>query len=73
VGIPPEHFNLLFRKFGRLYHPATIDRPGSGLGLFIVKRLVESHGGRVWLTSHEGQGSKFSFTMPLARQLPLLD
>jgi two-component system phosphate regulon sensor histidine kinase PhoR len=73
VGIPPEHFNLLFRKFGRLYHPATIDRPGSGLGLFIVKRLVESHGGRIWLTSHEGQGSKFSFTLPLARQLPLLD
>jgi len=73
VGIPADQFNKLFTKFGRLYHPSTIDRPGSGLGLYIVKRLVECHGGRIWLTSKEGKGSKFSFSLPIAKQLPLLD
>lgn len=73
VGIPKEQFDKLFEKFGRLCHPATADRPGSGLGLYIVKRLVESHGGRVWLSSREGRGTKFNFTLPIANQLHLID
>ena len=73
VGIPADQFNKLFTKFGRLYHPSTTDRPGSGLGLYIVKRLVESHGGNIWLTSKEGKGSRFVFSLPIAKQLPLLD
>ncbi len=73
VGIPADQVNKLFTKFGRLYHPSTIDRPGSGLGLYIVKRLVEAQDGRIWLSSKEGKGSKFSFSLPVAKQLPLLD
>ncbi len=72
VGISPANFERLFTKFGRVYNPMSLQAGGTGLGLYIVKNLVESHGGRIWVTSREGKGSKFSFSLPLARQLPLL-
>ncbi len=72
VGITAAHIERLFQKFGRIYNPMSMQAGGSGLGLYIVKNLVESHGGRIWVTSREGKGSKFSFTMPVAKQLPLL-
>jgi PAS domain S-box-containing protein len=72
VGITPSQAERLFQKFGRIYNPMSIQAGGSGLGLYIVKRLVESHGGRIWVVGREGRGSKFSFTLPIARQLPLL-
>ena len=72
VGITAAHIERLFQKFGRIYNPMSMQAGGSGLGLYIVKNLVESHGGRIWVTSREGKGSKFSFTLPVAKQLPLL-
>jgi PAS domain S-box-containing protein len=72
VGITSSQFDRLFTKFGRIYNPMSIQAGGTGLGLYIVKNLVESHGGRVWVTSREGQGSRFSFSLPIAKQLPLL-
>ncbi len=72
VGVPPAHIDRLFQKFGRIYNPLSIKAGGTGLGLFIVKNLVESHGGRIWVTSREGKGSRFSFSLPIAKQLPLL-
>ncbi len=72
VGVSPAQIDKLFQKFGRIYNPLSVKAGGTGLGLFIVKNLVESHGGRIWVTTREGKGSKFSFSLPVAKQLPLL-
>jgi signal transduction histidine kinase len=64
-GISPEARALVFE---RLYQdPDAVDnnRKGLGLGLFITKELVSLHGGRIWVASEPGQGSTFSFTLPL--------
>ncbi len=73
VGISKNEIDRLFTKFGRVFNPLSVQAGGTGLGLFIVKNLVESHGGRIWVTSLEGRGSKFNFSLPIAKQLPLLD
>jgi PAS domain S-box-containing protein len=72
VGISSTQIERLFTKFGRIYNPMSVQAGGTGLGLYIVKNLVESHGGRIWVTSREGKGSKFHFSLPIAKQLPLL-
>ena len=72
VGISGSQIERLFTKFGRIYNPMSVQAGGTGLGLYIVKNLVESHGGRIWVTSREGKGSKFHFSLPIAKQLPLL-
>jgi PAS domain S-box-containing protein len=73
VGITASHIERLFQRFGRIYNPMSMQAGGTGLGLYIVKNLVESHGGRIWVTSREGKGSRFSFSLPVAKQLPLLE
>lgn len=65
-GIPPEDISRLFTRFVRLVRPGVPAKPGAGLGLYITKRLVEMHGGRIWVESEVGKGSSFKFTMPLA-------
>ncbi len=72
VGIAPSQIERIFQKFGRIYNPMSLQAGGTGLGLYIVKNLVENHGGKIWVTSREGKGSKFSFSLPIAKQLPLL-
>jgi signal transduction histidine kinase len=64
VGIAPEDIPKLFQRFqrGRLTHRTD----GLGLGLYIVRALVEAHGGRVSVVSTPGEGSSFSFTLPIA-------
>jgi len=71
-GIGPEAKALIFE---RLYQdPNSVDnnRTGLGLGLFIAKELVELHGGRIWVASESGNGSTFSFTLPLYSLAKLL-
>jgi signal transduction histidine kinase len=71
-GIGPEAKALIFE---RLYQdPNSVDnsRSGLGLGLFIAKELVELHGGRIWVASEIGNGSTFSFTLPLYSLAKLL-
>ena len=65
VGIAPEHHDLIFREFAQV--DATPSRPhhGTGLGLTIARKLVELHGGRIWVESTLGSGSRFYFTVPI--------
>jgi signal transduction histidine kinase len=62
-GIPPSHQEKVFEKFQRAPSPI---KEGAGLGLAITKSLVELHGGRIWVESEPGRGSRFYFTLPLA-------
>lgn len=67
IGIPPEDQTKLFEPFVRLEAALRIQSEGTGLGLFISRRLVEMHGGRIWVESKgEGQGSTFTFALPVA-------
>jgi signal transduction histidine kinase len=63
-GIPAEELDRIFVPFRRL--PMHRDRPGSGLGLYFTKNLIEEQGGRVWAESKPGQGSQFYLELPLA-------
>jgi signal transduction histidine kinase len=63
-GITPED---LPRIFDRYYRGQRHEGEGLGLGLFIVRKLVEAHGGRIWAESQPGRGSTFTFTLPAAR------
>jgi len=63
-GIPADDIPRLFSKFFRVRSPASAVSRGSGLGLAICKGIVDAHGGRIWVESTPGQGSRFAFTIP---------
>jgi two-component system sensor histidine kinase BarA len=64
IGIDPEHHELVFREFAQVDSSASRQHHGTGLGLTIARKLVELHGGRIWLESELGTGSRFFFTIP---------
>jgi len=65
VGIAPEQQKLLFSKYTQVKNTSEeVANKGTGLGLYLVKGIVESHDGRIWLKSAAGQGTTFSFTLP---------
>ena len=64
IGISSEHHDLVFREFAQVDASASRQHHGTGLGLTIARKLVELHGGRIWLESELGQGSRFYFTIP---------
>lgn len=60
-GFPPERTDELFHPFVRLHGD---DHPGAGMGLAVVRHIVELHGGKVWADTQPGRGATFSFTLP---------
>ncbi len=67
LGVPAEAQSRLFERFYRVKSESTRQISGTGLGLAIVKTIIAKHGGRVWVSSAEGQGSTFGFSIPLAQ------
>ena len=68
-GIPESNLKHIFNKFYRGEHGAARDVQGSGLGLTIVKHIVESHGGKISVESEEGKGSRFTIRLQLGKKL----
>ena len=66
IGIKKDDQERIFEQFSQLNSNLAKEEGGTGLGLAIVKQIIEKHGGRIWVESEYGNGSRFTFTLPLA-------
>jgi PAS domain S-box-containing protein len=70
IGIPPGERDLIFERFYRVENVLSRRTQGAGLGLYLVKSVIDAHGGRIWVDSNLGEGSTFVFTLPREPQTP---
>lgn len=68
IGIPKAHREKVFERFYRVHSNRDRTYSGLGIGLYIAHQIVERHDGKMWVESVEGQGSTFSFSLPIARE-----
>jgi PAS domain S-box-containing protein len=68
IGIPPHSLGKIFERFYRVSSNVEKRFPGLGIGLYIAHQIIGHYGGRIWVESVEGQGSTFSFSLPLIRR-----
>lgn len=71
IGIPKEHQGKIFQAFYRVDSSHTAEIPGTGLGLVIVKAIVEHHGGHAWFESEAGRGTTFFLLIPVRQEIRL--
>ncbi|MCD6080450.1 MAG: hypothetical protein B6D53_03740 [Candidatus Omnitrophica bacterium 4484_49] len=67
IGIPEKDLDKIFDEFYRADNPINRERKGTGLGLPLVKKIIDAHGGKIWAKSKPGEGSRFFFTLPLRK------
>lgn len=67
-GIPKDQQDKIFQPFGKTSETGTEGEQGTGLGLLIVKRIVEGHGGEIWVKSEPKEGTAFTFTLPMEEE-----
>jgi signal transduction histidine kinase len=65
-GVSRSDATKLFRKFSRVAAPGGANVPGTGLGLYLCKCIVEAQGGRIWVESSPGRGATFTYTLPVS-------
>jgi signal transduction histidine kinase len=68
TGIPESARPKLFKPYRRIHNPTTASVKGTGIGLFLVKNLIEAHRGTIWVESEMGKGSTFWFRIPKSPQ-----
>lgn len=72
MGIPENEKEKLFTKFFRGVNAVKTETVGSGLGLFLAKKIIEAHNGKIWFESKENEGSSFYFSLPVKQVDPHL-
>ena len=70
IGIPPDHQEKVFDRFYQVDGSSTREYGGAGLGLSIVKTIMDGHGGRIWVESPPGKGATFVLTLPVWEEEP---